>query len=382
MKLTTIFLALAALVSCSPPIAAQSVPSLGELTTPATGDLLYVVDISDTTDGAGGTGKKMTILRLQTILQPLDSDLTAIAALTTTSAGRGLLDDADAAALRTSIGVVIGTDVQAYRAELGKIGLKGSDIASASSIDIGASTGELIDITGTTAITALGTATAGTRRVLRFAGALTFTYNATSLILPGSASITTAAGDTATMHSLGSGNWVCSHYTSRSALPVLTAGTQTVAGAKTFSGVTTLSGGLTLPFKATATGDAAGTGAFDAQAQHTTGTKVASGTNAFAAGGDNTASGASSAAIGNDNVASEQNAFAAGGGNTASGVNAFAIGELTVASGDNAFSSGSESVASGDGSFAVGLQNTAVGDYSQAIGVDAKGRLRDRKSVV
>lgn len=37
--------------------------------------------------------------------QPLDSDLTSIAALTTTSFGRGLLDDADAAAGRTSLGL-------------------------------------------------------------------------------------------------------------------------------------------------------------------------------------------------------------------------------------------------------------------------------------
>lgn len=56
-----------------------------------------------------------------TIFQPLDSDLTAIAALTTTSYGRALLALADAAALRTAAAVVIGTDVQAYDAELAAI---------------------------------------------------------------------------------------------------------------------------------------------------------------------------------------------------------------------------------------------------------------------
>jgi hypothetical protein len=37
--------------------------------------------------------------------QPLDSDLTSIAALVTTTAGRALLDDADAAAQRTTLGL-------------------------------------------------------------------------------------------------------------------------------------------------------------------------------------------------------------------------------------------------------------------------------------
>lgn len=50
--------------------------------------------------------------------QPLDSDLTSIAALTTTSFGRGVLDDANAAALQTTAGTVIGTNVQAYDADL------------------------------------------------------------------------------------------------------------------------------------------------------------------------------------------------------------------------------------------------------------------------
>lgn len=50
--------------------------------------------------------------------QPLDSDLTSIAALTTTSFGRGLLQNANAAALRTTAELIIGTDVQAFDIDL------------------------------------------------------------------------------------------------------------------------------------------------------------------------------------------------------------------------------------------------------------------------
>lgn len=89
---------------------------------------------------------------------------------------------------------------------------KGSDIASATTTDIGAATGNFVDVTGTTTITGLGTVQAGTRRIVQFDGALTLTYNATSLILPGNANITTAAGDVATFVSLGSGNWICTNY--------------------------------------------------------------------------------------------------------------------------------------------------------------------------
>jgi hypothetical protein len=93
---------------------------------------------------------------------------------------------------------------------------KGSDIASAATTDIGASAGNFVEVTGTTTITALGTVQAGTRRIVRFTGILTLTHNATSLSLPTSANITTAAGDTAEFVSNGSGNWVCVDYTRKS----------------------------------------------------------------------------------------------------------------------------------------------------------------------
>lgn len=90
---------------------------------------------------------------------------------------------------------------------------KGADIASSGTTDIGAATGEFIDVTGTTTITGLGTIAAGITRTVRFTGALTLTHNASSLILPSSANITTANGDVATFRSLGSGNWKCISYT-------------------------------------------------------------------------------------------------------------------------------------------------------------------------
>lgn len=50
--------------------------------------------------------------------QPLDSDLTAVAALSTTSFGRGFLALSDGAATRTYAGLQIGTDVQAQNSTL------------------------------------------------------------------------------------------------------------------------------------------------------------------------------------------------------------------------------------------------------------------------
>jgi hypothetical protein len=86
------------------------------------------------------------------------------------------------------------------------------DVASASTVDLGATDAINVRITGTTGITALGTTPSGIRRTVRFAGALTITHNATSLILPGAANITTAANDTADFVSLGSGNWICTSF--------------------------------------------------------------------------------------------------------------------------------------------------------------------------
>lgn len=85
-------------------------------------------------------------------------------------------------------------------------------VASASTVNLSAINGYFADITGTTTITSFGTETAGISYWARFNGVLTLTHNATSLILPGAANISTASGDIARFTSLGSGNWACTSY--------------------------------------------------------------------------------------------------------------------------------------------------------------------------
>lgn len=124
-----------------------------------------------------------------------------------------LVADANAARPITAGGTAGTTAVEG----IDNLSTKGTNIASAATTDIGAATGRFVHITGTTSITSFGTKTAGVERELVFDGALTLTHNGTSLILPGAANITTAAGDTAIFVSEGSGNWRCISYEHASA---------------------------------------------------------------------------------------------------------------------------------------------------------------------
>lgn len=84
---------------------------------------------------------------------------------------------------------------------------KGADIVSASTVDLATATGNSVDITGSTGpISSFGTTPAGTIFILQFDSTPTITHNATSLIIPGGASITMVASDQILVQSLGSGN--------------------------------------------------------------------------------------------------------------------------------------------------------------------------------
>jgi hypothetical protein len=91
----------------------------------------------------------------------------------------------------------------------------GTPIASASTTTIGTlGGGDSLHITGTTTINSFGVSTTGALRILTFDGALTLTYNATSLILPTSTNIITTAGDVAEFicENGTSGYWRCIGY--------------------------------------------------------------------------------------------------------------------------------------------------------------------------
>lgn len=86
----------------------------------------------------------------------------------------------------------------------------GADVASVTTVDLTNTTGNFVNITGTTTITAI-TLPNGYERVCRFTGILTLT-NGASLVLPGAANITTAAGDIAVFRGDASNVVYCTSY--------------------------------------------------------------------------------------------------------------------------------------------------------------------------
>lgn len=96
---------------------------------------------------------------------------------------------------------------------------KGADVASAAALALGTD-GNYFDITGTTTITSIGSLEVGTVVKLHFDGVLTLTHNATDLVLPTGANITTAAGDEVEFIEYASGNWRCTNYSRADGTPL------------------------------------------------------------------------------------------------------------------------------------------------------------------
>ncbi|MET3854419.1 hypothetical protein [Rhizobium sp. OAE497] len=138
----------------------------------------------------------------------------------------GLVDSAASWALKklTWLAVRLGVFVQAA-----------ATVASAATADIGSASSFFISVTGTTAITSLGSAVGiqvGTLRLVQFAASLTLTNNA-NIILPTGANITTAANDFMLARYEGSGVWRVIWYRGALTTADWTTGTSTKPGMPT-----------------------------------------------------------------------------------------------------------------------------------------------------
>jgi hypothetical protein len=150
-----------------------------------------------------------------------------------TGAAREVVVNTDNQSLVVQDGVTAAGFEQA-RADLSNVNISNfttaASIASATTTDLGTVAGNTVLITGTTTITGFGSSASAAKPLyyVRFNGALQLTYNATSLIIPGAANLTTAAGDCALLEYLTGGNWRVSIYQKANGEAIVGAGSDVI----------------------------------------------------------------------------------------------------------------------------------------------------------
>jgi hypothetical protein len=114
---------------------------------------------------------------------------------------------------------------------------QGADVASDTALAV-LTDGNYFDVTGTTAITSINTTGGvGTLIKLHFDGVLVLTHDATDLILPSGANITTAAGDEAEFIEYATGDYRCTNYSKADGTAVVDANTTYSAGSSSALGL-------------------------------------------------------------------------------------------------------------------------------------------------
>jgi hypothetical protein len=165
-----------------------------------------------------------------TVLSDINSNLQALGSTSkgnnapgTPYAGQLWVDDNTPSSTVWTLSQFDGTDwiplchIDTTNNAINWINYQAQDVASATTTVLDTAYGKTVDVTGTTTITAI-TLAKGSIKIVRFTGALTLT-NGASLVLPGGANITTAAGDYAIFVGYGSSVVRCAHYQRAAAIP-------------------------------------------------------------------------------------------------------------------------------------------------------------------
>ncbi|CEJ09857.1 C1q domain protein [bacterium YEK0313] len=97
------------------------------------------------------------------------------------------------------------------------------DVASGSTVDLGATNSNLIKVTGSATVSSFGVAPDGVWRAVKFTGVLTLAHS-TTLALPTGRDIVTASGDWAEFISRGGGSWECASYSRADGAPLVLKG--------------------------------------------------------------------------------------------------------------------------------------------------------------
>lgn len=177
---------------------------------------------SATTAAGSATAAATSAATAATDLAAISAALTSGPVLSVAGLSGAIAGSALISALSLTAANVSGVMPKAGGAFTGSIGFApGVNASSGTTVDLGSLTSNVVSITGTSTISSFGsTAASGYTYLIGFAAALQLT-NSGSLVLPGAANITTAAGDTCIAICKGSGNWVVVAYQRASGLALI-----------------------------------------------------------------------------------------------------------------------------------------------------------------